>query len=55
MSGSSKGPDLTAPQGDGLYAETNELGIAVMRHSDRTIVTVSGEIDVATQGQLRAT
>lgn len=37
-----------------MYAETNELGLAVSTQSDRTIVTVSGEIDLATQGSLRA-
>jgi anti-sigma B factor antagonist len=36
-----------------LYAETNELGLAVSTQSDRTVVTVSGEIDLATQGALR--
>ena len=43
-----------APQGDGLNAETNTLGLTVSTHSTRTVVTVSGEIDLATQGQLRA-
>lgn len=37
-----------------MYAETNELGLAVSTQSARTVVTVSGEIDLATQGQLRA-
>jgi anti-sigma B factor antagonist len=37
-----------------LYAETNDLGFAVSTQSNRTVVTVSGEIDLATQGQLRA-
>jgi anti-sigma B factor antagonist len=36
-----------------LYAETNDLGLAVSTQSNRTVVTVSGEIDLATQGQLR--
>jgi anti-sigma B factor antagonist len=37
-----------------LTAETNLLGLTVDTHSTRTVVTVSGEIDLATQGQLRA-
>ena len=37
-----------------MYAETNDLGLAVTTHVHRTVVTVSGEIDLATQGQLRA-
>ena len=37
-----------------MYAETNDLAVAVTSHSHRTVVTVSGEIDLATQGQLRA-
>lgn len=37
-----------------MHAETNALGFAVSRHSTRTVVAVTGEIDVATQGQLRS-
>lgn len=37
-----------------MFAETNDLGLAVSTHAHRTVVTVSGEIDLATQGQLRA-
>jgi anti-sigma B factor antagonist len=37
-----------------LHAETNMLDLTVTTHAARTIVTVSGEIDLATQGQLRA-
>jgi anti-sigma B factor antagonist len=37
-----------------LYAETNDLGLAVSTDTNRTVVTVTGEIDLATQGQLRA-
>ncbi len=36
-----------------MHAETNDLGLAVSTQSNRTVVTVSGEIDLATQGQLR--
>jgi anti-sigma B factor antagonist len=38
-----------------LYAETNDLGLAVSTDASRTVVTVTGEIDLATQGQLRTT
>jgi anti-sigma B factor antagonist len=44
---------LFAPQGHGLHADTNDLVLEVSTHSTRTVVTVSGEIDLATQGQLR--
>ena len=37
-----------------MYAETNDLGLEVSTHATRTVVTVTGEIDLATQGQLRA-
>lgn len=37
-----------------MYAETNDLGLAVSTDAHRTVVKVSGEIDLATQGQLRA-
>ena len=37
-----------------MFAETNDLGLAVTPHQHRTVVTVTGEIDLATQGQLRA-
>jgi anti-sigma B factor antagonist len=37
-----------------LYAETNDLGLTVTTHADRTVVSVAGEIDLATQGLLRA-
>lgn len=37
-----------------MHAGTNGLGLTVSTHSTRTVVTVSGEIDLATQGQLRA-
>lgn len=37
-----------------MYAETNDLGLAVTTDPNRTVVTVTGEIDLATQGQLRA-
>ena len=47
-------PQSCAPQGDGLHAGTNDLGLSVSTHLTRTVVTVSGEIDLATQGQLRA-
>lgn len=36
-----------------MFAETNDLGIAVSTDRHRTVVTVTGEIDIATQGQLR--
>ena len=38
-----------------MYAETNDLGLAVSTDASRTVVTVTGEIDLATQGQLRTT
>lgn len=37
-----------------MNAETNDLVVSVSTDSTRTVVTVSGEIDLATQGQLRA-
>lgn len=37
-----------------MNAETNDLVFSVSTDSTRTVVTVSGEIDLATQGQLRA-
>jgi anti-sigma B factor antagonist len=43
-----------APRGTALYAETNDLGLTVTTRDDRTVVSVSGEIDLATQGVLRA-
>lgn len=36
-----------------MFAETNELGIEISTQQERTVVSVSGEIDLATQGQLR--